>query len=306
MTWSSLTHSWFSALSVGLCRFKHFLQFATEHRDLERLVIGPGRASKWMSWSQVSKCEQPLNEYAVKILSSVKMSWCIFPIWWGTTDKYSDVASLPCTDIHWQFHIDRSLHEYAMWSSIGNSIKMEIYLICFLLTCKVSHCTIEQKLALFDSNLHCFSQRHVLANSLCSWALFPVNLGQTERSVGPLWNLLLAHKDEHLLAFFLSSATTLTICIVVPASILLASPDLGARKILVPVAEAARGQRWCGAGRLRGAALQGAGEPAGTQTAPVPNLGVDKARFLSPFHAQEVSAVTTSSHFLSPMYQRHA
>lgn len=35
---------------------------------------------------------------------------------------------------------------------------------------------------------------------------FPANLGQTERSVGGLYNLLLAHKDKHLLAFSLSSA----------------------------------------------------------------------------------------------------
>lgn len=49
---------------------------------------GPRRASKWMSWSQDSKCEHFLNKYAVKLLNSVKMSWCIFPVWWGTTGKY--------------------------------------------------------------------------------------------------------------------------------------------------------------------------------------------------------------------------
>ena len=115
----------------------------------------------------------------------------------------------------------------------------------------------------------------------------------------------MANKDEHLLAFFLSSAT-LTICIFVPGSMLLASPDFCARKISVSAAEAAGGQRRRGAGQLCGAALQGAGEPVGTPTAQVTSLGVGRAQFLSLFHTQAASAVTTSSHFLSPTYQRYA
>lgn len=52
------------------------------------------------------------------------MPWCIFPFWWGTTGKYF-LIWFPCSA---QFHVDHSLHEYATWSSIGNRIKMELYL----------------------------------------------------------------------------------------------------------------------------------------------------------------------------------
>lgn len=137
--------SWFSVLSLGLCNLKHFLQVAAEQRDLERMVTGPARASKWTSSSQLSKCLDTSFEFGEKLLF--------------------DMVSLSCTDMHWQFHVDCSLHEYAMWSSIGNHMKMEINLICFLLVCKVYHCITEQKSALFDNNLDCFSQRHMILKS---------------------------------------------------------------------------------------------------------------------------------------------
>lgn len=126
---------------------------------------GPRRTSKLMSWSQESKRELFLNKFTVKIFEYCQnvlmhLSHLMKNYWQVLFDIISLSCTVSCGPFSWWI---------CHWSSIGNHTKMDLYLICFLLICKVYYCIVEQKLTLFDKNLQNFSQRQVSSKSLCAY-----------------------------------------------------------------------------------------------------------------------------------------